>query len=69
MTTEAKTKTVSHEAPGLEIALSKIEKSGFNPRQNVKGERFAEFKASIKEQGILEPLLVRPKGCRSGSSE
>lgn len=59
---ESKTKTVSHETPGLEIALSKIEKSGFNPRQNVKGERFAEFKASIKEQGILEPLLVRPKG-------
>jgi ParB/RepB/Spo0J family partition protein len=45
-----------------QVELSLIEISGHNPRKDVKGESFKELKASIAEHGILEPLLVRPKG-------
>jgi ParB/RepB/Spo0J family partition protein len=44
------------------VELSLIEISGANPRKDVKGESFKELKASIAELGILEPLIVRPKG-------
>jgi ParB family chromosome partitioning protein len=44
------------------VELSLIEVSGANPRKDLKGETFKELKASIAEHGILEPLLVRPKG-------
>ena len=44
------------------VELSLIEVSGANPRKDLKGETFKELKQSIAEHGILEPLLVRPKG-------
>ena len=44
------------------VELSLIEISGANPRKDLKGETFKELKVSIAEHGILEPLLVRPKG-------
>jgi ParB/RepB/Spo0J family partition protein len=44
------------------VELSLIEVSGANPRKDLKGETFKELKQSIDEHGILEPLLVRPKG-------
>jgi ParB/RepB/Spo0J family partition protein len=44
------------------VELSLIEVSGANPRKDLKGETFKELKASVAEHGILEPLVVRPKG-------
>lgn len=44
------------------VELSLIEVSGANPRKDLKGETFKELKASIAEYGILQPLVVRPKG-------
>jgi ParB/RepB/Spo0J family partition protein len=45
-----------------QVELSLIKVSGANPRKNIKGESFKEIKQSIAELGILEPLIVRPKG-------
>lgn len=45
-----------------QVELSLIEISGANPRKDIKGESFKEIKQSIAELGILEPLIVRPKG-------
>lgn len=50
------------EASTPELKVSEIEISGANPRKDVKGETFKELKQSIAEHGILEPILVRPKG-------
>lgn len=44
------------------VDISLVEISGANPRKDVKGESFKELKASIAEHGILQPLIVRPKG-------
>jgi len=44
------------------VELSLIEVSGANPRKDLKGETFKELKQSIAEHGILQPLIVRPKG-------
>lgn len=46
--------------PQVDIDL--IEVSGANPRKDIKGESFKELKDSIREHGIIEPLVVRPKG-------
>ena len=44
------------------IPLGKLEPSPFNPRQNFEGSRFDELVESIRQVGVLEPILVRPKG-------
>jgi len=44
------------------VELSLIEISGANPRRDVKGETFNELKQSIAEHGILQPIVIRPKG-------
>ncbi|MDM7914581.1 MAG: ParB/RepB/Spo0J family partition protein, partial [Candidatus Eisenbacteria bacterium] len=42
------------------IPLAAIRTSPMNPRAEVAKEDFAELAASIKEKGVLEPILVRP---------
>jgi ParB family transcriptional regulator, chromosome partitioning protein len=44
------------------LALSLIRPSKDNPRTTVEKEPLAELAASIKEKGILEPIMVRPDG-------
>lgn len=44
------------------IELKNIKPSGFNPRKTFSEESLNELAASIKEQGILQPIVVRPKG-------
>jgi len=43
-----------------EIELKKIHPSKLNPRLEVNIERLNELAASIKEVGLLEPIIVRP---------
>jgi len=45
-----------------EIMPSLIMITGFNPRKAFDPAQLEELKASIREHGIIEPLLVRPKG-------
>jgi ParB family chromosome partitioning protein len=47
--------------PGLlSIPLEKIRAGAFQPRRTFSPEALAELVASIKEKGILQPVLVRP---------
>jgi ParB family chromosome partitioning protein len=45
----------------IAVALSNIVTSDFNPRQNAKDD-LQELADSIKQVGVLQPILVRPKG-------
>ena len=43
-----------------EIELKKIHPSKLNPRMEVNIERLSELASSIREVGLLEPIIVRP---------
>jgi ParB family chromosome partitioning protein len=45
-----------------EIELAKIRPSKLNPRLELNIERLNELAASIREVGLLEPIIVRPVG-------
>lgn len=47
-----------------ELELNRISPNRFNPRLDVNIERLNELADSIKQVGLLEPLIVRPKGDR-----
>ena len=44
----------------MEIELKKIRPSRLNPRTEIDVDRLNELSASIKEVGLLEPIIVRP---------
>jgi ParB/RepB/Spo0J family partition protein len=46
----------------ISIALASIVESSFNPRRTFDEARLAELAESIKLKGVLQPILVRPKG-------
>ena len=43
------------------IPVSKIRPNPYQPRQSFPRESLEELSASIREQGLLQPILVRPK--------
>ena len=47
-----------------EIPVARIDPNPVQPRGNFDPETLAELAASIKEDGVLQPLLVRPNGDR-----
>ena len=46
----------------ITVALSKIVTSDFNPRRTAGNDELQELADSIKQVGVLQPVLVRPKG-------
>jgi len=42
------------------ISLAEIRPNPLNPRKNFDGETFDELVASIKQQGVIQPILTRP---------
>jgi len=46
----------------LEVALSKVRPNPFQPRENFNKQKLSELVLSIKEKGVLQPVLVRRKG-------
>lgn len=50
------------EAKYQEIELTKIGLNPWNPREKTEGPDFDELVESIKEKGIIQPILVRPSG-------
>ena len=50
------------EAPSNRIAVARIKKSPWQPRRQFEREALAELVASVKELGVLQPLLVRKVG-------
>ena len=50
-------------AGGVEhVALDEIEPNPFQPREAVEDPELAELAASIREHGVLQPIIVRRKG-------
>jgi len=45
-----------------EVELGKIKSSGFRPRSTSDSEKIKELMQSIKKLGIVQPVLLRPKG-------
>ncbi len=52
--------TKGTEAPINEIDIDRIERNPSQPRLNLDEKRLEELAASIRENGILQPILVRP---------
>jgi ParB family chromosome partitioning protein len=51
--------------PGVKIVTLKITAiaaSKFQPRQTISTQKMEELVLSIKEKGVIQPVLVRPKG-------
>ncbi|MDA2913294.1 ParB/RepB/Spo0J family partition protein [Acidobacteriia bacterium AH_259_A11_L15] len=45
-----------------EIELKKIHHNRFNPRVEFRSQALAELTKSIRQVGLVEPIIVRPKG-------
>ncbi|MDP8211919.1 MAG: ParB/RepB/Spo0J family partition protein [Candidatus Zapsychrus exili] len=52
-------KEVEHDGDILYIATRRIEDSNFQPRTDYNDDKLNSLKESIKEKGILQPILVR----------
>jgi ParB family chromosome partitioning protein len=50
------------EPPGLSVAIDKISANPFQPRRSFDEAKIAELAASIRDQGVIQPLLVRRNG-------
>ncbi len=58
---EPLTQTVQHSSQ-KEIAVDRITPSPFQPRRTFDEAKIDELAASIRNQGIIQPLVVRPMG-------
>jgi ParB family transcriptional regulator, chromosome partitioning protein len=57
---ELKTETKS-DASNLKISIDRITPSPFQPRRRFDETKIEELASSIRNQGIIQPLVVRPK--------
>ena len=48
-------------APNSEVGVERITPSPFQPRRTFDEAKIEELAASIRNQGIIQPLVVRPK--------
>lgn len=51
-------------APARDVSIDDVEPNPWQPRRVFADDALAELAASIREQGILQPLVVRPRGER-----
>lgn len=58
---EAKAETKT-DANNLKIDIDRISPSPFQPRRRFDEAKIEELASSIRNQGIIQPLVVRPKG-------
>lgn len=50
------------EVPVRELEIDRIRPNPFQPRRQFQDEALNELEASIRENGLLQPLVVRPSG-------
>lgn len=53
---------ISGEIPIRELDVGRIRPNPFQPRRQFQDESLDELEASIRENGLLQPLVVRPSG-------
>jgi len=51
------------------VALESLKPGRFNPRRNFPEAQIADLAASIRERGLVQPLVVRPSGTSGKSFE
>jgi ParB family chromosome partitioning protein len=51
------------------VAVEALKPGRFNPRRNFPEAQIAELAASIRERGLVQPLVVRPSGASGKSFE
>ena len=51
------------------ISIKDIVRNKFQPRKNFKKENLEELTNSIKEQGVIQPIVVRPEKSNPGKYE
>jgi len=56
-------------APERDIPIEKISPNPDQPRRSFDSEKLDDLAASIKEKGIIQPLIVRPKPGADGTFE
>src|SRR5690554_763147 len=49
------------------VPVSSVHPNPFQPRREFKEEELEELASSIRENGLLQPIVVRPAGNRQGS--
>lgn len=49
------------------VPVSAVHPNPFQPRREFKEEELADLAASIRENGLLQPIVVRPAGNRQGA--
>ncbi|MGH7457784.1 MAG: ParB/RepB/Spo0J family partition protein [Longimicrobiaceae bacterium] len=49
-------------ADARQLAVDRVSSNPFQPRREFPDEQFEELKESIRENGLLQPLVVRPAG-------
>jgi ParB family chromosome partitioning protein len=54
--------TTGEEVEVREIPIDDINPSPYQPRQNFDEQAFGELVASVKEYGLIQPIVVRPVG-------
>jgi ParB family chromosome partitioning protein len=57
---ESKTEPSQGSSP-KQVAVERISTSPFQPRRSFDEAKIAELASSIRNQGIIQPLIVRPK--------
>ena len=50
----------------VSVALADIQPSGYNPRKTFDETSLAELAESIRQQGVLQPVGVRPMSADTG---
>ena len=63
------TQSGGREAPDLMVPIEKVVPNPDQPRRSFTPEQLDELAASIKEKGIIQPLIVRPRPNGSGEYE
>ena len=56
-----------HAAEARTVPVSAVHPNPFQPRREFNEEELAELAASIRENGLLQPIVVRPAGNRQGA--
>jgi len=60
---EEKSPPAANDADGLrELPIENLQPGKYQPRTHIEQEALAELAASIKTQGVMQPVLVRPIG-------
>jgi ParB family chromosome partitioning protein len=57
-------KTPAGPSSATEVAIERLEPNPYQPRATLDRTRLADLTASIRQSGVVQPILVRPRGDR-----